>query len=104
MIQLSKNQFLEILSIIDKYFSDAEIWFFGSRISGDAKKYSDLDILIKGKEKISDATMFYVRSEFAESNLPFTIDLVDWNNTTENFRELIFKNAVSKNLLQEKIQ
>ena len=104
MIQLSKEQFLEILTILDKYFADSEIWFFGSRITGEAKKYSDLDILIKSKEQISDSTMFYARSEFAESNLPFTIDLVDWNNTTENFRELIFKNAVSKNELQKKYE
>ncbi len=36
----------------------------------------------------------HIREGFEESNLPFTVDIVDWNACDKNFQELIKKDLV----------
>ncbi|HRT67609.1 MAG TPA: nucleotidyltransferase domain-containing protein, partial [Bacteroidota bacterium] len=56
---------------------------FGSRAKGTNKQASDIDIAIK-----CDNSKFNKRgnllSRFEESNLPFFVDIIDYNSITEN--------------------
>jgi predicted nucleotidyltransferase len=104
MIQLTRNHYIIIKKILRSYYPDAEIWLFGSRISGGAKKYSDLDILIKTASglKIAEESAHYnsgiksfnIKADFSDSYIPFKIDLVNWRETSEEFRDEILPSAV----------
>ncbi len=89
MIEISELERDTILSIINRYIPDAEVWAFGSRVKGTSKSYSDLDLLVVGKEKMSINNIGELREAFQESDLPFRVDLVDWHRISPEFRFLI---------------
>lgn len=72
--------------------NEYEIFIFGSRAMGTAKKFSDFDIGIKGKKPLSFKTLASIKNALEESDLPFTVDVVDFSLTSRNFK----KNALKK--------
>jgi len=89
MIKVTEQQKKKILTILERYVPDAEVWAFGSRVDGNPKTYSDLDLLVVGKDKMSINSMGELREAFQESDLPFRVDLVDWHRISPEFRSLI---------------
>lgn len=79
-----------LLDILKKY--DYTFYAFGSRVKNKAVELSDLDLCIK--QEISLATIFNIKSDFQESNLPFKVDLVRWDDCTDDFKKLIEKELV----------
>ena len=79
----------EVKKIIAKYIDPEQntVFVFGSRALGTASKFSDYDIGIEGM-KLSPTTYFDLESEFEESDIPYTVDIVDFNNVSENFRRV----------------
>ena len=67
---------------------------FGSRATGKARRYSDLDLAIVGSGSLNLRTLGRLLMEFEESDLPFTVDVVDWNSASESFRKEIAKDWV----------
>jgi len=92
-MQLSNQEIHIIKEILNSFVPNAERWVFGSRACNQGAKYSDLDILLKTAEAISLATLGKLQEAFDESDLPFTVDLIDWHRITPEFRQLILKNA-----------
>jgi predicted nucleotidyltransferase len=66
-----------------------EVWAFGSRATGSAKPYSDLDLALIGETPLPLDTLAALREAFSESDLPWKVDLVDWATTNATFRKLI---------------
>ena len=62
---------------------------FGSRASGTAKEYSDLDIAIMGDEPLSLRVVSALDEALGESDLPFKVDIVEWARIDEGFRRII---------------
>jgi hypothetical protein len=90
-----KKQDLEIIeTILNQHFPDYNIWAFGSRVSGKAKKYSDIDLLLIGSKKISFNDIEKAKEDFMESDISIRVDLLDWNSIDENFRKIIQKNYI----------
>ena len=73
---------------------ERDVLVFGSRACGRAKPYSDLDLAILGLETLPIARLAELREAFQESDLPFKVDLVDWNSIEEGFRATIQRTAV----------
>jgi type I restriction enzyme S subunit len=71
------------------------VQLFGSRANGTAKPYSDIDLVILGDELLPVTTMRILRDAFDDSDLPFQVDLVEWAGTSEQFRKVIEKTAIS---------
>ena len=67
---------------------ECEVRAFGSRVTGKAKPYSDLDILLIGPSRLPLARVAAVREAFAELELPIRVDVVDWHSISENFRSI----------------
>ncbi len=88
---LDQDSWNEILRILSKYISQYTVWAFGSRVTGKAKPYSDLDLVIYTDESISLESMAVLNEAFDESDLPIRVDVVDWAGTTASFREIIQK-------------
>jgi type I restriction enzyme S subunit len=70
-----------------------EVRIFGSRAIGTAKPYSDIDLVIMGDEPLKVTTMRILRDAFDDSDLPFQVDLVEWEGTSNEFRQVIAATA-----------
>jgi len=89
MIDVDSEHLKVVKNILAKHLRGYEIWAFGSRVDGTAKKYSDLDLVIITDTPVSLITIASVKEAFSESNLPFKVDIIDWSTTSENFRKII---------------
>jgi len=72
-----------------------QFFAYGSRVKGNARKLSDLDLCYQGN--LSDALVFQIEEEFKESDLPFLVELVSWKRMNPQFQELIKKDLVAIN-------
>ncbi len=93
-IQIENNELKFIKHLILKYVPDAKIKAFGSRVKGTAKKYSDLDIAIQADQSISLLTLSNLEEAFANSDLVYKVDLIDWHRISPEFQQHIEKNCV----------
>ncbi|WP_051149715.1 nucleotidyltransferase family protein [Methylohalobius crimeensis] len=76
-------------AILRRHIPQYEVWAFGSRVSGQAKPYSDLDLVVVGDRPLPLAVRAALSEAFSDSDLPFKIDIVDWATTSESFRRII---------------
>ena len=90
-----KPEYLEIVkSTLADYFPDCEVRAYGSRVTGKARKYSDLDISIVGHTRLDRRKLMDLRNAFDESDLPIRVDIHDWHNTSSDFQKIIEENYV----------
>lgn len=86
-VRPAEKQF--VIKTILSFVPDAKIIAYGSRIRGDARRYSDLDIAIESDKEIPLGVLAEMEAEFADSDLPYKIDLVPSNQMNRNFRKKI---------------
>lgn len=89
MIDVSPYQLEVIKVILKKHVPDCEVRAFGSRVTWTAKDYSDLDLAVVGNEKLPTKTIFSIKEAFQESDLPFRVDVLDWNAISKEFQKVI---------------
>lgn len=89
MIDLEERYLAEVIRILRERLLDCEVRAFGSRVRGKARKYSDLDLAVIGKERLDWRRLEAVRDAFAESDLPIQVDVLDWNAVSDEFRAAI---------------
>ena len=96
---LNKQTIEEIKTIIFSYLNPKKdkVFLFGSRAIGDARKFSDIDIGIKTAKKLPSETKLAIEEAFEESNIPYTIDVVDFSQTSDQFRDVALKKIISLN-------
>lgn len=82
-----------VLAMLARHVPDREIRVMGSRVTGRAKPFSDLDLVVMGDEPLDFRTMGQLREAFDESNLPFAVDVVEWASASEGFRRIIDEQA-----------
>ncbi|MBN1981037.1 MAG: nucleotidyltransferase domain-containing protein [Chitinivibrionales bacterium] len=92
MIDVTREQLVIITDILQRYVPDAEVRAFGSRCTNNAKKHSDLDLVIVGNTAIGYSLLSVIKETFQESDLPFRVDVVDWNTLSLEFRSVIAQN------------
>ena len=90
MIQIEKKHLEMVLQILHKY--PYSFYAYGSRIKGNARKYSDLDLCYQ--ENIPVLLTRKIKEEFQESNLPFRVEIADWNRMSLEFQDLIKKDLI----------
>lgn len=78
-----------VQSILKKHLPTAVVWAFGSRTTGKAKPYSDLDLCINAGQPLDLAVLAALEEDFSESDLPWRVDVVDWAITGDAFRKVI---------------
>jgi uncharacterized protein len=89
MINVPKKDLKTIITILQKHLADCEIRAFGSRVRDAVKPYSDLDLAIVGIDKVPLTTIFAIKEKFQESNIPFRVDIIDWNRISDSFKKII---------------
>ena len=89
MIDLPASQLARVRAIVRQHVHGGEVFAFGSRVSGRAKKFSDLDLVVKATGGLPSRTLADLRESFEASDLPITVDIVDWNACSTQFRSLV---------------
>ena len=67
----------------------AKTWVFGSRASGRARHYSDLDLAIDAGRPMTLDELARLTEAFRDSDLPYRVDLVDWHEIDDRWRQTI---------------
>ena len=91
MIDLSPQHLQTVRAILDRHVPNCEVRAFGSRVSGPAKSYSDLDLAVVAPTKLNPDTLRHLKEAFEESDLPFRVDVLDWHETSAEFQKVIEK-------------
>lgn len=83
-----------VLRVLAKHLrpSEASVYVFGSRAKRTAKHCSDLDLAIESTS-LPYSTILAIKSDFEDSLLPYTVDVVDLNKIA-GFRDLIKNDLV----------
>jgi len=93
MLQLEEKHLNTVRQIVEQHV-DARVWqpiIFGSRASGNASKYSDIDIGFLGPRPMSQQVLYRVMDDLEESDLPYKVDVVDFFEVEEDFRRIALK-------------
>lgn len=93
-IDVTPAQWRIVRDVLQANVPDATVWAFGSRATGRAKPYSDLDIAIVSDEPLGLMRMAEIGEAFSESDLPWKVDVVDWAATSDRFRQVIERDHV----------
>ncbi len=91
MIYLEPQHLKIISAILAKY--PYRFYAFGSRVKGTHSSFSDLDLCFK--DSIPRKELSQIKMQFEESNLPFKVDLIDWNKMEPAFQKLIENDLVA---------
>lgn len=90
MTDLPKNNVEEVISVFHQFPQlKATVYAFGSRTRGIARKNSDLDLVIKSDTPLMINDLYDIKDAFAESDIPYRVDLSDWSLLSDSFKKAI---------------
>lgn len=89
VLSLTALELALVREVLDRFVPDREVWAFGSRVTGEAKPHSDLDLALLGDSPLSLSQRADLEEAFSTSDLTFKVDLVDWTSISPAFRERI---------------
>ena len=94
-IDINPTHLETIQRILDEHVPDYEVRAFGSRAKWNAEDYSDLDLAVVGDQPLDWRILSQLEMDFEESDLPFRVDVLDWHDISDKFRELIEANCIA---------
>ncbi len=97
----TKNNYIDItfkqkeliLSLLERFIPNTEVWVYGSRAKWTARPYSDLD-MVAFVEDNQKNKVFQLKEAFEDSDLPFKVDFFIWDEIPQEFHENIKKEHV----------
>lgn len=95
-MQLDAASITKVRAILRRHApAGVEILVFGSRAHGrHLKPFSDLDLCLRGKQPVPDASLAALNTAFRESDLPVKVDVIDWHRIAPEFRDAIAADLV----------
>jgi len=89
-VKLSDTDMAIVRKILATLIPECEVWAFGSRVHERAlKPFSDIDLAIIAEAPMDTALMAELKEAFAESDLPYRVDVVDYASVSQTFRYII---------------
>lgn len=88
-INIESSHLQIIKNILCQQIPNTEVWAFGSRVKYTNNYLSDLDLAIVNNPDISISTIAKIKDAFEESDLPFTVDIINYNNVPAHIQEEI---------------
>lgn len=89
MISVSSDELNIITNILNTYIKKGKVYAFGSRYKNNNRKFSDFDIAVDIGEKLSFELLNILQDAFEESDLPYRVDIIDYNNISDKFKSII---------------
>ncbi len=94
-LALSPSEEAEVKAILAAHLSpEVRVGVFGSRATGHAKPWSDLDLALSGPGPISLVVMAALAEAFEEAPLPWKVDLVDLACASPEFKRVITSSLI----------
>src|SRR5882762_10804615 len=85
-----------VLNILGAHLShNIKAWVFGSRATRRARRYSDLDLAIDAGRRLTLDEIASLSEAFSDSDLPYRVDLVDWHDIDDRWRQIIVAECVA---------
>lgn len=91
MINL-EEKYLNILKSILSRYSSYNFYLFGSRITASIKPFFDIDLLYF--DSIPNKEIMELEEALEESNIPYKVDLVEYNKCADEFKKIIGDNYI----------
>ena len=88
-VQLTASQAAEVQAILHRHLPQVQAWVFGSRATGLARPFSDLDILLTEPPNLTWDQRAQLRDAFEASELPFKVDLLEAGQLSGTFIERV---------------
>lgn len=88
-LQLEPRQRQAVRAILAQLLPQAQVFAFGSRVSGTPRKYSDLDLAIVMPQPLSLRTLSQLKTSFEDSDIPICVDLIDWQQADPDFKTAV---------------
>lgn len=100
MIDLSPNEQHTLKHILKSQGIDQayKVLVFGSRATGKARKYSDIDLALIGETAVPSRVQALLAEALEESKLPYTVDVVDFSSAGERLQSEIRRHGVEFSL------
>lgn len=99
MLTLNDKELLVVRAILRAHLApNTKVSVFGSRASGKAKPWSDLDLMIDAQMPLPIELLAALAEAFEESELPWKVDLVDRQTVDCSFAEVIAQSQVELTL------
>ncbi len=95
MIDATPEEMGIVDGLLSAYVPRCEVRAFGSRAKWEAKDHSDLDLVVKGESELDRGMIADLKDAFAESDLRFRVDVVDWHAVSDTFRDAIEGESVT---------
>jgi type I restriction enzyme S subunit len=95
-VDLTPQQMHLVREILDKHLagSGAAVYAFGSRATGKARKFSDLDLAVDHPNGIPERVSLALKDAFEESDFPYFVDVVDYQRCDGPFQGIIAKTKI----------
>jgi predicted nucleotidyltransferase len=93
-LDLSSAHLDIVREILRRHLPKLEVRAFGSRATGRAKPFSDLDLFVVSAEPLQPWLAALVAESFSESDLPFKVDVVDGSLAAPSFREHVLLHSI----------
>lgn len=91
---LQEEYKIKIINLITALMPDVSIYLFGSRARAEHHPTADIDIALKGKEKLEIVDVGEVREVLNAIYIPYPVDVVDFNRVSADMREMIEKEGI----------
>ena len=80
---------------VSKYLPKGyQVFIFGSRAEGRARRWSDIDVGILGEKRVPLSVLGLMNEELENSSIPLKVDVVDFSRVSKDFREEALKEVV----------
>ena len=95
-LYLPEKYAVQVRKLLEKYIPEATVWAYGSRVRGDHYEASDLDLVARfpAEKKRDIFRLGVVREAFVESHVPIIVQIVDWDEIPESFKQEILAGYV----------
>lgn len=95
-LQLLSSHLALLRELLHQHVPQAQVWAYGSRVSGGAHEGSDLDLVLRTPSNLAASCEGWMELKSAqeESTLPILVDVHDWAYLSVEFRRNIEREYV----------
>jgi predicted nucleotidyltransferase len=92
LLSLDPRHLKLVKAVLAEHAPKAEVWAYGSRVSGNCHDGSDLDLVVRNPGDPERPLMAAgLKEAFSESDVPFLVDVLDWDDIPPTFHAEILK-------------
>ena len=90
-LDLPQKYLEQVQTLLRIHVPHAEVWAYGSRVTGSGHEASDLDLVLRNPQNLLEETgaLDDLKEAFTESNLPIRVDIMDWARIPTSFHREI---------------